>query len=188
MRKFDTKIYTPVGLGLTMVLGTLSIMVSAWFFIGVILTMAGYIYIQNRSIYIEHYCLGVDLDTNGDGDVIEVYMYAFNKFKNHYYPVMSYFKQLRIYVNVRLLDNFYANIGYPVVDDMTYMIRKVAGTDTEDISIAKKRYKEIIAEINRCYALSAGSIRDQNLDQPIQKKVGVGGKLWNWWTFGVFKN
>ena len=130
----------------------------------------------------------MDLDTNVDGDVIDVYMYAYNKTKNQYYPIMTYAKQIGIYVDVRLLDSFYANIGYPIVEDLTYMIRKVADTDTPDIKTAKKKYKEIISEINHCYALSAGSIRDQNLAQPIQKQHGVGGKLFNWWTFGVFKN
>ena len=185
MKKYNTKIYNLGILGLTLILGVLSIFKSGWWFLGVVLLMVSFIYVQNRSKNIVHYCVGVDLDTNKQGDVIEISVYAFNDDTKQYTTIMTYFKQLLIYVNVNYLDSFYSNIGYTIIEDTEYRIRKVQNSTKADIEDVKRFYKKMIMELNSNYVYSAGSMADRNIGQPIisLKKVGIGGKLWNWWTF-----
>jgi hypothetical protein len=185
MKKYNSRIYNPIILVTTAIFGILSITVTAWAIIGVIMCTVVFIYVQNRADNIDHYCVGVDLDTNRQGDVIEIFVYAFNKTKNYYYPITTHFKQLRIYVNVVYLDNFYANIGYPIVEDLEFLIRKVVGSKTQDIKTAKLFYRTMIRNLNQGYKYSAGSLREKNIEQPRfnNTKTGLGGRLWNWWTF-----
>jgi hypothetical protein len=185
MKKFNLKLYVPMIFGLTLLFGLLAIIFNGWFVVGVIAAMVAFIYVQNRSDEINHYCIGVDLDTGHAGDVLEISVYAFNKVKNQYAPVMTHFKQLGIFVNVIRLDNFYANIGYPIVEDMDYLIRQVAGSERIKIKDVKMLYRQMIRDVTKGYAFSAGAMCDQNLTQPVRTPIknSLGGKLWNWWTF-----
>ena len=185
MKKYNINVYAPIVFSLTLIFGLLSIILNGWFFLGVIACMIAFIHVQNRSNKIAHYCIGVDLDTNNQGDVIEISLYAFNSTKDQYYPLMTHFKQLRIYVNVISLDNFYSNIGYPIIEDTTYQIRKVEDSEFENITEAKKFYRKMITTVNKSYAYSCGSMVATNIQQPVTpvKASGVTGKLWNWWTF-----
>jgi hypothetical protein len=185
MKKYNIKVYAPIVFSLTLIFGLLSIILSGWFFLGVIVSMVAFIHVQNRSNRIAHYCIGVDLDTNKQGDVIEISLYAFNSIKKQYYPLMTHFKQLRIYVNVISLDNFYSNIGYPIIEDEIYQVRKVKDLEFDNITEAKKFYRKMINTVNTSYAYSCGSMIATNVQQPIviNTKPGIAGKLWNWWTF-----
>lgn len=183
MKRFNSKVYLPAIFSLTILFGGLSLFYSRWFFLGLVVSMISFIYMQNRAEFIEHYCIGVDLNTNREGDVIEIYIYAFNKAKNQYNALSTYFKQLRIYVNVRLLDKFYSNIGYPIFEDLNYSIRKVANTEFSNINDAKKYFKKMVSEFNQSYKFGGATLRDLNMEQPGNKRLGFGTKLWNWWTF-----
>lgn len=187
MQKFNAKIYVPLLVGTTVVFGLLAVFINPRYFLGVIGVMPIFIYITNRSKEIEKYCISVDLDTNMQGDVIEVYMLAFNTRTHQYYPIMTHYKQLRIFVNIKLLDNFYSNIGYQIEDEPNYGIRKVLNSETADIAICKKQYKKFIADLNQSYKFSVGSMQDTNLTQPQiqQTNPGLLGKVWNWWTFNI---
>jgi hypothetical protein len=185
MKKYNTKIYSISLLGLTLIFGILSIFINAWWFSAIIGLMVIFVYIQNRSVNIDHYCVGVDLDTNKHGDVIEISVHAFNKDIKHYITIMTYFKQLSLYVNVNYLDNFYSNIGYTIIEDTDFCIRKVQNSTKAEIKEVKKFYKKMIIQFNSNYMYSAGSMADRNIEQPpiFLKKVGFGSRLWNWWTF-----
>ena len=184
MKKYNRKIYIPVIFGLTILFGSLSL-INGWFILGVITSMVAFIHVHNRADNIDHYCLGVDLDTNKEGDVLEISIYAFDKLKNRYFPIMSHFKQLRIYVDVILLDNFYSNIGYSIVEKPEFGIRQVTDSTKTDIVEVKQFYKQMIRSVNSNYSLSCGSMMAINIQQPSfsNKAPGVAGKLWNWWTF-----
>ena len=185
MKKYNPKIYNWSILGLTLIVGVLSIFASGWWFSGVTILMVAFIYVQYRSERIDHYCVGVDLDTNKQGDVIEILVYAFNNDTKQYTPIMTHYKQLQIYVNVNYLDSFYANIGYPIIEDTKYFIRKVDKSIKVDIKEVKSFYKKMILELNTSYDYSSGSIVDKNIEQPIsyKSKSSLGCKIRNWWTF-----
>ena len=183
--KFNTYFYTPLIYCLIILFGVLTLFYSGWFFTGIILSVISLIFIQNRSLNIDHYCVAVDLDTNNNGDVIEVSIHSFDKLKKQYRLIVTYSKQLNIFVDVRLLDTFYENIGYPIFEDLDYSLRKVDNSTVLTMKQAKQIYRDLIKSINQGYSYCAGSMQDRNLQQPVLKsvKASAGTKLWNWWTF-----
>lgn len=172
MAKFNLKIVNPIIFGLTLAVGVFGIMYNHWFILGVIVLFIGFIYCQNRSDRIKHYSLGVDLDSNEQGDILELYLYAFKGEHGGFYrPIAIYRKQINLYVNVVLLDTFYESIGYEIVEDKIFNIRKVNAVDYDSIVAAKKAYKEMIKAVNYSIRMSAGSMMATNLQQPLKQST-----------------
>lgn len=183
VKKYKLKIYIPMITVMILIMGTLTMMVNGWFILGIISLIIIATYIYNRSTNIDHYCVGVDLDTNNLGDIIEIMIYAFHKEKNQYYPIGAYYKQLRIFVDVILLDKFYENTGFQIRDDVNYGVRLVKNSRFKDIKSTKKFYREMVRAVNKSYAYSANSMQDRRIEQPANVvRRGFAGIIWNWWT------
>jgi len=185
MQKYDMKIVNTFLCLLTIIFALLGVFYSNWFMLGIFVFLVVSFYFANRSKVIEHYSIAVDLDSNVHGDVLEFYLCAFSSEKGGYYrPISFHRKQMNIFVDVVLLENFYNEAGYEVIEDTTYHIRKVNGFNFDNISQAKLAYKVMLKDLNSVIEMSAGSLKAVNLDQPVKqiKKSGITNKLWRLWS------
>lgn len=184
MKQYNLRFWLPILISMILIMGVLTIRVNGSLIVGVISLVIVTTYIYNRSTNIDHYCVGVDLDTNDTGDIIEIMTYAFYRDKNQYYPIGIYYKPLKIFVDVVLLDKFYQNIGFQIQDNNNYRVRLVKDAKFTNIQAAKKFYRQMIKTVKKSYVYSANSMQDRRIDQQSNLvKQKVGSMLWNWWTF-----
>lgn len=182
MKKFNTRTYLPIIFIMTIVFGVLTILNNEWFILAVVCLSLLFVYVRNRADYISYYCIGVDLNTNTSGDVIEFYIYAFNAIKNSHFPVKVALKQLNIFVNVNLLDRFYENIGYSIKDEPLYGIRKIIGSETPDLSVAKSQFTKLIIDFKTNYEYSGSALREHNMEPPKLMNKPKKSKLLSLWA------
>lgn len=182
-RKYNIKVPFIILICITILLGGVGFLYSAWLICIALFCIYPFALIYNRSDEIEHYVIGTDLNTNNNGDVIELYLYAYRASKDIYQPIATSIRQLDIFVNISLLNNLFNNLGYEIIDDMNYNIRIFKYSETEFMREAKMNFQQVKEDLYKHIAYGAGSLRDSRIEQPKKKKRGFVGKLWGWWTF-----
>lgn len=168
-RKYNLSIINKVLMPLTLISGAFGVFYNHWCLLVPLICTWLYMLLSNRASTIEHYIVTTDLNTNKYGDVIEFYVLAYDSKKQKYQAVTLSQRQLDVFLDIKLLNNCFSNLGYLIIDDMEHNIRILDGSKTEYLGDAMMNLKQVKGDLYTSLKYASTAMQNTYMPLPLKR-------------------